>query len=149
MGAFKKLILSSIALLFVVGGFLLYSGSDQDAPTVSFNSVEVEVEIAETSDQRAQGLSGRESLSSNEGMLFVFESADTHAFYMRDMNFSIDIIWMDDDFRVVDISANLAPESYPEIFRPEEPSRYVLEVVAGFADSHSVEVGDRAQVKGF
>lgn len=131
-----------------MGGLLLYFGIREDAAVVSFGDAEVSVEVAATPDQRAKGLSGREALTSSEGMLFIFERADFHAFYMPDMNFPIDIIWMDDDLRVVDISKDVPPESYPELFTPQEPARYVLEVVAGFADSHGIKTGDRAQVKG-
>lgn len=140
------LFIGIVAALAISG--LLYIGFDKDMSTIELGGVGIEVEIADTPELRSGGLSARESLPSDQGMLFVFESSDFHSFYMRDMNFPIDIIWMDDDFQVIDISKNLPPESYPELFRPQVPSRYVLEVVAGFADSHQIEIGDQAQVEG-
>ncbi|MES2953754.1 MAG: DUF192 domain-containing protein [Patescibacteria group bacterium] len=97
--------------------------------------------VADTPAVREHGLSGRALLRENEGMLFVFERPDLYAFWMKDMLFSIDIIWMDTNGRVVDIAANLSPKTYPELFAPREKAQYALEVPAGFAARHRVEIG--------
>ncbi len=90
----------------------------------------VQVTLARDEESRSRGLSGRESLPDGEGMLFVFDRPDTYPFWMPKMRFSIDILWIDDAHRIVTIKENATPESYPELFRPSAPARYVLEIPA-------------------
>jgi hypothetical protein len=106
------------------------------------NNLVLKVEIAATSAQRARGLSGRLQLPPNQGMLFVFPAADYHAFWMKDMHFPLDIIWIDDEQRIVDIAPDLSPDTYPRLFRPRQPARYVLEVQAGTAAKYGLKIGD-------
>jgi uncharacterized membrane protein (UPF0127 family) len=91
------------------------------------------------------GLSGRASLAEGKGMLFVFEKPDTYGFWMKDMNFPIDMIFIGEDKKVVTVVAHASPESYkknpPEVFYPAKPVLFVLEVPAGFAKEHGVEEG--------
>ncbi len=109
---------------------------------ISVGGVEVEVEIRDTPQERGQGLSGKTSLPDGEGMLFIFEKADGHGFWMKDMNFSIDIIWIDANRKIVGIEENVSPSTYPEIFYPQTDILYVLEVPAGFAKRQNIEVGE-------
>jgi uncharacterized membrane protein (UPF0127 family) len=102
----------------------------------------VSVILATTQAQRAQGLSGTQPLKADEGMLFVFPQDGTYRFWMKDMNYSLDIIWIDADGRIVSIAPSLSPDTYPNSYGPDAPSRYVLEVSAGFAAAHSVKAGD-------
>ncbi|MDX1535781.1 MAG: DUF192 domain-containing protein, partial [Candidatus Spechtbacterales bacterium] len=76
----------------------------------------------------------------------VFNRPGTYSFWMKEMNFPIDIIWIGEDMRVVDITKNAKPESYPKRFSPSVLAQYVLEVVAGFSDEHGVEIGDSIKV---
>ncbi len=105
----------------------------------------VRVDLAETPAQQEQGLSGRSGLKENEGMLFVFDKAGKYAFWMKDMKFSIDMIWMDKDFKVVYIKKDALPESFPESYGPAEDSQYVLEVSADFSDKNNLKVGDSVE----
>lgn len=105
----------------------------------------IRVDLANTPATRTQGLSGRKSLLENEGMLFVFENSGQYGFWMKDMNFPIDIIWVDENKNIVHIEKNLLPDTYPRIFTPQNPSRYVLEVQAGFSDTISLQVGDKIE----
>jgi uncharacterized membrane protein (UPF0127 family) len=92
-----------------------------------------ELEAVSTEERRQQGLSGREKLGENEGMLFVFETAAEYCFWMKDMRFEIDMVWLDTDKRIVHVKEKVAPATYPENFCPPEPARYVLEVAPGTA----------------
>ncbi|HEY4510000.1 MAG TPA: DUF192 domain-containing protein [Candidatus Paceibacterota bacterium] len=114
----------------------------EERPSATINGHMLELEIMRTPGEQARGLSGRESREENAGMLFVYETLVTPGFWMKEMNFSIDIIWIDADKRVVDISENLAPETFPELFHPRSPVQYVLEVNAGWADAHNISIGD-------
>lgn len=75
-------------------------------------------------------------------MLFVFDRPDRYGFWMRDMHFAIDIVWIDNNWRIVDITHELTPESYPNTFAPSAPALYALEVPAGSALRYSWKVGD-------
>jgi len=103
------------------------------------------VEVARNYEARAGGLSGRGSLPENTGMLFVFEEPGNYSFWMKDMKFPIDIIWLDKNKKVVYITENAKPISYPERFQTPEPAQYVLEVNGGWAREHGIEAGNYAE----
>ena len=101
-------------------------------------------ELADTNEARTLGLSRRQSLISNEGMLFIFPASDYHSFWMKEMNFPLDIIWFDHNRQVVDLATDVAPEGLQpkNSYRPRMPARYALEVNAGWVASHELELGD-------
>ena len=109
---------------------------------VKIAGVQVKVDLALTGEAKRQGLSVREELGENEGMLFVFDHPEKLGFGMKDMKFAIDIIWLDEQGGVVFIKRNALPKSYPEIFKPTEDSKYVLEVPANFSLKNNLNVGD-------
>lgn len=111
---------------------------------VVVGGTEVRVAIADNPAERAQGLSGVTHLSSEEGMLFVFPGEGMHAFWMKDMHISIDIIWLSRSGDIVHLEKSVSPESYPHSFLPTRPAYFVLEVPAGFSDTHGIKIGDRA-----
>lgn len=93
------------------------------------------VEVVDTAELQQLGLSGRQDLGDNSGMLFVFDdSSIERCFWMKDMNFAIDMVWLDSDKKVVHIENDVAPETYPNSFCPDQPAKYVLEVNAGRAE---------------
>lgn len=101
-------------------------------------------DLAENPAQQELGLGNRASLGAHQGMLFLFPNDDVHMFWMKDMSFSIDMIWMADDGTVIYIQPNVAPSTYPSAFGPSSVSRYVLEVPANFAANNDITVGDKA-----
>lgn len=112
---------------------------------VRFDNAEVIVEVMSTLSQQTRGLSGRELLEEGSGMLFAFGEAGSHGIWMKDMKFAIDILWFDDQFRVVHIEQAVVPETYPRVFDSEEDSFFVLEVPSGWVEKSEVMVGDRAR----
>lgn len=104
----------------------------------------IKAEVADTKTERETGLSGRESLAEDAGMWFVFEDDGRYPFWMRGMKFGIDIIWIDREFKVVEIAMNAMPESGTTLksYVSQSPARYVLEVAAGTAKTHKLGVGD-------
>lgn len=118
---------------------------------VVIGTTTIVVEIEDTPAAREQGLSGRVSLADGSGMLFVFEQPGTYGFWMKDMNFALDMIYADASGRIVTIVRDATPESYkqnpPQVFYPSSPALYVLEVPAGFADSHTIVEGMALQLK--
>ena len=108
------------------------------------SGIQLAVAVADTPPTRARGLMFRESLGDVEGVLFVFDEADRHAFWMRNTLLPLDIAWLDDDGRVVTIAAEVQPCRLPPCprFRPSAPVRYVLETVAGRLRREGVDEGD-------
>ena len=115
---------------------------------VKIGNVIVKSEVANTPQKQYKGLSGRDSLENGKGMLFVFKDYGKYRFVMRDMKFSIDIIWIRINV-VVDISKNLplpiSGESLIEYIPKTEINR-VLEVPAGFTDKGNIKVGDTFEI---
>jgi len=103
-----------------------------------------QVEIVDNDIARVNGLSNRKTLSLDHGMLFVFDSMSKQSFWMKDMIFSIDMIFFDSDWRVVEIESNLSPSSFPKIFGQNVKSQYVLEINAGQAINQGLKLNDRA-----
>jgi uncharacterized membrane protein (UPF0127 family) len=112
------------------------------------------VEVAAESEKRIKGLSGRASLESGTGMLFIFEKSDRFRFWMREMEFSLDIVWISSGCKVVDISVDV-PFPDPDTalndlprYSPEALARYVLEINSGEALALGVGVGDPVEFTG-
>lgn len=101
----------------------------------------IPVSIADTEEERIVGLSGTLSLPTGTGKLFVFETSAFHGFWMKDMAYPIDIIWIDDSMRVVGSALFVTPESYPDVWYPPSPVKYVLEIAAGQAQELGITEG--------
>ena len=97
-----------------------------------------------TDATREKGLSGHAPLASDEGMLFVFDGPAQQNFWMKEMLFPIDMIWLDSNMRVVGAAERATPESYPTIFSSPSSTKYVLEVPAGEYAARSLMLGDQA-----
>ena len=115
--------------------------------TITINGQHLRVEVASTPQQQQDGLSGRSSLVKDTGMLFVFPQASNVGFWMKDMKFSLDIIFADAGGTIVSIAANLSPDTYPAVYYPAAPAQYVLEVPAGYAASHSIATGQKIVIQ--
>lgn len=103
----------------------------------------VAVEIADTPALRERGLSGRQGLASGHGMLFLFGRTDRYGFWMKDMLFPIDIIWIRDG-AVVDFMTDVPPVPagvVPPSYFAREPIDAVLEVPAGFCRERGLRIG--------
>ena len=114
---------------------------------VTVNGVNLIADVASTDIQQTKGLAVKDHLNENEAMIFVFTTPGNHAFWMKDMKFPIDIIWMDANKTVVHIEHSLnpcTPISCP-IYQPNVDSLYVLETVAGFANKYHIVEGTKMQ----
>ncbi|MBI2109245.1 MAG: DUF192 domain-containing protein [Parcubacteria group bacterium] len=135
----------AISLLFGAVIFLNIFSRDSSVDIqkhkLIIGNTEIFVDVARATAERTRGLSGREMLLKNEGLLFIFDSNDKHAIWMKDMKFPIDIIWIDEKFSIVDFTENVLPSSFPEIFEPKNQARYVLEVNAGWVKQNNIERG--------
>ncbi len=102
--------------------------------------------VADTVAERQLGLSDTPALPPRFAKLFVFETSDTWGFWMKDMNYAIDIVWLDEAGRVIHIAPDVSPASYPDLFIPAVPARYVIEVPAGFMAQNELTVGTLADL---
>jgi uncharacterized membrane protein (UPF0127 family) len=144
---FVALVFSAAILILGVTVFIQnYNQVQEEVKVVStqIGNTLFDLEIVDTSEDRKQGLSSRASLLENKGMLFVYEKEDFHRIWMKDMKFSIDIIWLSRDKEIIHIEENVHPDSYPEVFQSKEKSLFVIEVNGGVASKEGVEVGDMA-----
>lgn len=101
------------------------------------------VEVVSTAVEKENGLSNRRSIGVRDGMLFVFNKADYRNFWMKDMLISLDIIFIDENWKIVLIEKNLSAETFPKTFGGGVKSKYVLEINAGEADSYGLKLGDQ------
>lgn len=112
-------------------------------PSVSISGISIPVEVMRTDEEIRKGLSGKPFLDSKSGMLFVFSKPAIYQFWMPDMHFPIDIIWINNG-KVVDIDTDVSNDfdsAHPIYYRPEVPAQYVLEVNAGFAKRSNITIG--------
>jgi uncharacterized membrane protein (UPF0127 family) len=115
---------------------------------VTINGVVLVADISASNEQWTKGLSVKDALAENEAMLFVFDNEGEQTFWMKDMKFPIDIIWINGNKTVVHIEHNLQPCGYGLLcptYKPGQDSLYVLETVGGFAEKHDVVPGTRIQ----
>lgn len=135
----RKFQLLLLVVIFLVAIFSFITSSQ--ACAFRLDDKCMKLERAAMPEARQHGLSNREYLPRHEGMLFIFNEPGEHCFWMKDMKFSIDIIWLDQDKKVVDIKENVAPDTYPNSFCPTSLSKYVVEVNAGVTRQAGLGVG--------
>jgi uncharacterized membrane protein (UPF0127 family) len=136
--AFFTFILIFIAVVAILHGFTFKSKVIVGGKTYT-------VEVVETKYLLEKGLSGHKPLLASEGMFFVFQTPQKYGFWMKDMTFPIDIIWLDQNFKISHIENNVKPETYPKVFYPETDSKYVLELQAGQSEISNFKIGDFVQ----
>ncbi len=134
-----------LAALLIAVALAAYLKPPPSPDTLLIGRAAVHVELATTTAARELGLGDRDGLAPGSGMLFVFAGPAQHAFWMKDMRFTIDMVWLDAAGRVIYIQRAVSPATYPATFDAAEPSRYVLELPAGYAEAYTIEAGDTAR----
>jgi uncharacterized membrane protein (UPF0127 family) len=136
---FSKLLLACAVLVALAG-----SACAKEPRVVLHTArgdVPVTVEVADTPERRNLGLMFRKNLPAEAGMLFVFDTSELHTFWMKNTPLPLDMIFIGEDRRIVGIVKDNVP--YTTTSRGvAKPSRYVLEVNAGFSARHGVQDGD-------
>jgi len=141
------LLYTSITVAILVAVMLVVPAGTSKSPKIILGGKEISVEVADTPALQELGLSGHKPLTQNEGMIFIFNESKQYGFWMKDMLFPIDIIWFDEQYRIVDVWENAEPQSYPTSFAPRTPGRYVLEVSAGYFGKHQLRIGDKFEFR--
>ena len=143
----KKLLITISILVILSAGFIFYR---QISHTESKICIEdkacFNVEIAADDESKVLGLSNLDSLDNESGMLFVFEKEIVPGFWMKDMGFPIDIIWINSDKKIIGIEKNLQLCENIVLcpaFYPSQEIKYVLEINANQSEAYNISEGDR------
>ena len=162
----KKFLVQFFLLIIVIGLALFFfrPGDGQKTFNIPFlpqkttlTNLEIsghqfKVEIADTQEKRSKGLSGRERIASDEGMLFIFDKVDKYPFWMKGLNFPLDFIWINGD-TVVDILPNILPPSPGQsdesltIYQPRVEINKVLEINGGTSERLGIKIGDSVRME--
>lgn len=100
------------------------------------------LEIADTPEEREEGLSGRDTLPEDQGMIFVFETADQQCFWMKDTRIALDMLWFDANYRLIHRVMGVTPDTYPTSFCSPRPAKYVVELPGGTAEILNIKLDD-------
>lgn len=134
-----------IALAVIIGFGLLWWQMNDQQQAIRLHGYTYHMTIMRTSDELQRGLSDTQGLASDHAMLFVFPSNDTWPIWMKDMNYPIDIVWLDSDRNVVYMAKDAKPSSYPDTqFKPDKNARYVIELSSGTIERTGIKIGDPA-----
>ena len=143
--AFVTLIFAIIFLFYITH----FTEKIPNTSEIKIRENTIYAKVANTEHKRSMGLSYTEKIAENAGMLFVFDEVSAKNFWMRDMLFDIDIIWLDENKQVVGFFENVKKESYsqknPElskIYHSPESTKYVLEINAGLIQKLKIKTGD-------
>lgn len=144
----RSLAVAALLLVLVANVLLSRAPSDTRHATVTIGGKAVQVDVATAPAEREQGLGGREHLAPDTGMLFIFPEDGMYRFWMKDMRFPIDMLWLTADGTIVGVHADVLPSTYPATFGADVPARYVLELPAGYAQAYGIRLGDVVSLGG-
>lgn len=118
----------------------------EDRATVAIGKTVFTAKIAKSGEERAAGLSGTKHLPPRQAILFVFPHADFWGIWMHDMHYPIDVVWLDDQYKVVHIEHSMQPSSYPKVYRPTKKAKYVVEFAASTAKMTYLTIGQEVKI---
>ncbi|MEK7562592.1 MAG: DUF192 domain-containing protein [Patescibacteria group bacterium] len=146
----KKLFLIIILAVILIGaaGLFLFSSIKPIQGSVCFDNSCFEVEVVKNPIELAKGLMFRKNLEQNKGTLFVFEKEGIYPFWMKNTLIPLDIIWIDENKKIVFIKENVQPckSLVCLLIMPTENAKYVLELNAGQAKKSGIKTGDIAKI---
>ena len=156
MSAKTKRFLPLFIPLLIISGVIVFNSLEMaqtieqvndNFVTVEINDQKIKAEIAKSTQQITTGLSGRQSLPKDTGMVFYLEERRIATFWMKNMLFHIDIIWIDNE-TVVFIIENAQPPSanHTPTYTPDKSATHVLEVNAGFINDHNISNGNNVSI---
>lgn len=127
------------------------SSTDVRANTLlSLSSEQVKMDALTTKQEQMKGYTNRKRPADDHGFLYVLDKPSRYAYWMKNMLFTTDVVWLDETFKVIDLKASITPETYPDqIFEPIQPASYMLEFPDGFITRNRVTIGDTVDVSVF
>ncbi|MDP3882711.1 MAG: DUF192 domain-containing protein [Candidatus Staskawiczbacteria bacterium] len=152
-GVLLFLVLLAGVLFFVFTEDLNAPGSSNETKNIAcIKDACFSVELADTNEERELGLMYRTQLDKNRGMLFVFGNKGIYPFWMKNTLIPLDIIWINNDLKVVFINENSQPcpvEGECISVNPEVSALYVLEINAGLSKELGIKIGDTLDIKSY
>lgn len=150
----NKIIVIFGLILIIIAGVAFYQFSKNQGQQMqtngkaTINEQTFDVEVVRDAKDQQIGLTKYNAINENQGMLFIFERPDTYGFWMRNMKFPLDIIFIRDD-TVVAISKEVQPVEQeaenPPVYQPEVPADKVLEIQSGLAEKYNIKTGDKVE----
>lgn len=137
----SKKVIKTEPIIFKKEGELTIFAVDKDSI-----KAKLDIEIADSDYETQTGLMYRSSMEENQGMLFVFPTTAMHSFYMKNTEFSLDILFIDENQKIATIEANAKPYDETGI-SSQVPVKYVLEIDAGLTNKWGLKVGDNIEFK--
>ena len=116
--------------------------------SLTIGSVVVQASVADTLSKRITGLSDTPFLPEGVVKLFAFGAPGSHSIWMKDMNYSLDILWAAEGGEIVHIEENVSPDSFPTSFSSPTPAWFVVEANAGFVEQNQIAIGDEVVIPG-
>ncbi len=159
----KKFTIQAILLIIVIGVSLFLYKQGADLSNIPFlpqqpvfrqleiNNAKLKIEIADTQSKRSLGLGSRQSLASDEGMLFSFPAEGKYPFWMKGLSFPLDFVWIKGD-KVIDLLPNIQPPAQGQtdaslpIYSSKENIDKVLEIPAGTIQRLNIKIGDSIKI---
>jgi len=138
----KALLLITVVMMLYCAG---QAGRAKFVKVFFPDGFSVAAELSATDEERQQGLMFREKIAEDQGMLFIFDDEEIHSFWMKNMRFSIDILWLDRQRRIVHLEHRVPPcaaDPCPS-YTPAQPASFVLELQSGAAEKHGLKLYDR------
>ncbi|MGE5197779.1 MAG: DUF192 domain-containing protein [Deltaproteobacteria bacterium] len=134
-------VLFDLIILFFM---LMVPASAENTARVCFQDVCLRAQVADSEASRQKGLMFREKIDPDEAMLFVFQTEGRYGFWMRNVKFPLDIIWISRDKTVTEIKTDVLPCEYDcDVLIPAKEAKYVLEVAAGFVVKNRINIADK------
>jgi uncharacterized membrane protein (UPF0127 family) len=140
----RRIILLLVLLTLYCSG---QAGKDRFIKVYFPDGFSATAELAVSDEERAQGLMFREKINEDQAMLFLFEEEDIHSFWMKNMRFAIDILWLDGQKRIVHLESRVpaCPKDPCPSYVPAAAAAFVLELQAGFVEKHGLRLYDRVE----
>ncbi len=144
------LFIISLLVLFATLGYFAFQKNRVNAcepvqnleeKALYVNNKTLTAEVAVTEEQKQIGLSGRSCLGEDRVMVFSYNVPGNYCFWMKDMNFSIDMVWLDSDKKVITVKSGINPDTYPQTFCPSSSAMYVVEVSSGVSEKFGWQTG--------
>lgn len=156
--AFPVLKVVGAVLVVLIASYLLWPSTQKSFLTqishvrhdakLHLTKGDIFVQLADSSSERELGLSYRPEIGKEEGMLFIFDTPGKYGFWMKDMQFPIDIVWLSQSGQVVYIEENVATSTYPKAFTNSSSALYVLELGANVAHEVGIFLGTKIDLSG-
>lgn len=141
----KKIIIF-IILCLISFSFFIYIKNKKEVYLHTPNN-KYSVLVSNTEEKRILGLSNTTKLDEKTVMLFVFPQNDYHGIWMKDMNYSIDIVYLNEDMTVINYYDNISPITYPTVYYPEKLARYIVEMNSGERLKSGIDKGTKLYYK--